>query len=738
MPALTSIGATVALAGIGALARELREPESRKRLAGLSTRDFGFRRRKSEGTRPEPQAGPVGSRTDYITDHPREYAAISAGSLAMALGASAVPVLGPLSLVPVAYAISPYLKDGIERAWHEKRMNVPVLHTGVLIGLAFIPSYMLLAIGTTTSLVSQYILGLAQRRTDGELEKAFDVTGPAVRVRRNGELLEVERRDIETGDILLLGSGCTIPVDGTVVVGSALVDTSKLTGEQVPGEAAAGDPVLSSGIILTGALEIRADSTGSETIAAKLLDVLQNGAAYVDTMKLEAEDFSDRTTPWIAGLAALTYPILGDFAAVGVMNSAPGCQYRATGPVGLLRASAMAARGGVLVKDCRALVEMATVDTVVFDKTGTLTTADMRLGDIEAGLGFTKAEVLSLAAGLEADQPHPIALAIRQAAEGDGLAPARFASAATENGLGVEGLHGNILYRIGSEKFLARRSIEIPEATQRRLSAISSAGNVAVLLAAGDRIAGILVLEPELRPEARATVSALKQAGLRTGMITGDRQESARAISAELGIEMVFADCMPAEKAALIEALQAEGARVCFVGDGINDTAAMRRANVSISFAGATELAADLAQVVISRGGLEKIATFRALSLRMERQQFLAKWSTILPPMAGLVSALTLGTGPWGSMVGQQSSLYLSLAINLCWKANAEADVARDTQQAEAEPAASSAPMRFAHARKIVEAFAATPDAGALQIDGQMIDAPHLNQAQHLRAQAAE
>ena len=701
MSVLGSAAMVAGLAVAGVIAHEIRDPETRKKLAGLRTRDLGFRNLGKAKPQDAAESAPAASVAGEMTDaeqavpqtprppsragfdaSPQEYLYVSGAGFAMAIAGVVVPVLGPLSVVPTAYSAVPYMKHGIERLVAERYPNVDVLEFVLLCSLLALPSYSLAAFNNVTAIVPHVLLKRLQDESETELADVFgDDDALCSRIAGNS-MEEVPREELRIGDIVLVRAGQTVPVDGIVIGGAAALDTHKLTGEQMLAEVGAGDQVLASSFVASGEVRVRAEAAGADTQASKLSQILLNGARYRDQIKLRSEAFADRMTPATLAVGLAAVPALGLNAAAGLINSTPGIYYRISGPTALLRASTLAARAGILVKDGRALEEMGDVDRVVFDKTGTLTTETLVLREVHAESSAERTRILQLAAALERDQPHPIARAIVDAAGELGMDGSPPHTVTTVRGLGVTATIDGSDVMIGSERLMRQMDVPVPETTRAELDRLGRDGNTAVMVAIDGEIAGLIELEPHLRPEARAIIDALHDLGLKTAIISGDRRSSTEALAARLGIDEVYAETLPQHKSEIIENMQADGHKVCFVGDGINDTAALRQANVSVSIAGATDLATETAQVILSQGGLVRLVTFARLARQLAGRQAVSKWATAVPPAASVATILTLGTGVLGSFVANQAALWGGVAVAAFWKMDEvpEFDIATDAK----------------------------------------------------------
>jgi Cu+-exporting ATPase len=415
---------------------------------------------------------------------------------------------------------------------------------------------------------------------------------------------------IRPGDRVRIKPGSAVPVDGEVLAGKAEVEEALLTGEPLPVAKGPGDALIAGALVHGGALEMRASATGQDTWLARLA----REVAQAQGSRAPAQALADRVSavfvPVILGLAALTLAgwwwHAGSLAlawrpAVTLLVIACPCALGLATPVAMAAALGSAARNGLLVRDAAAMEALARITDLAFDKTGTLTQGRPALLEV---IGPDRDLVLRLAAALERDSEHPVARGIRAAAKG--LPEAAVAEFRSYPALGVEGRVEGRDLRLGNAAFLG---LALPEPPTHGL---------AVGLAEGGRLLGTLILADAPRPEARAAVAALAAQGLRLHLFSGDRPDAAAALAAGLGITSVHGDCTPAGKQALIRDLQAQGAVVAFVGDGVNDGPALAQADAGISLPG-LEAAQAAAPLNLLREGLEPLVRARRLALRTRR-----------------------------------------------------------------------------------------------------------------------
>ena len=429
----------------------------------------------------------------------------------------------------------------------------------------------------------------------------------ALRVAADGSETEIPTSQVRPGDRVRVKPGSAAPVDGVVRAGQAEVEEALLTGEPLPVPKGPGDAVIAGALVHGGMLELEATSTGRDTWLAKLAAQV----AQAQGSRAPAQELADRVSakfvPVILALALLTLAAwwwhTGSLAqawrpAVTLLVIACPCALGLATPVAMAAALGTAARNGLLVRDAAAMEALARITDLAFDKTGTLTLGRPGLLEIRGG---DRDEVLRLAAALEQGSEHPVARGLLAAAQG--LALPAVAGFRAHPGLGVEGQVEGRTLRLGNAAFLG-------------LNWDEPAGHaLAVGLAEGSRLLGVLVLADALRPEAKAAVAALQAQGLRLHLFSGDRSQAAQDLGRELGIGQVHGGCTPDGKRVLIQELQAQGAVVAFAGDGVNDGPALAQADAGISLPG-LDAAQAAAPLNLLREGLQPLLHARRLALR--------------------------------------------------------------------------------------------------------------------------
>jgi Cu2+-exporting ATPase len=329
----------------------------------------------------------------------------------------------------------------------------------------------------------------------------------------------------------------------------------------------------------------------------------------------------------------------------------------------MLSSLALCANKGVLVKDGRALELMNEIDTVLFDKTGTLTRERPEVGRIIASEGFAPSRILQFAAAAERKFHHPIALAILHKATEEGLELPETDETAYKVGYGITVQVDGATVRVGSKRFMEMEGIEITSEVSEALDEAHREGYTMVMVGVDDRLGGAIELQASVRPEVREIIQGLRKRGIKhIAIISGDHEAPTKKLAESLGMDRYFAQVLPADKADYVEKLQKEGCKVCFVGDGINDSIALKKANVSISLRGASSIATDTAHIVFLEEGLAKLCELRDIARELDRN-VKRSWSMILAPnIACIVGVFTLGFGIMASVITNNVAALAALA----------------------------------------------------------------------------
>ena len=495
------------------------------------------------------------------------------------------------------------------------------------------PLYFEAAAVIVTLVILGQVLELRARERTGDAIRRLLTLAPAVarRLDPDGEEREVALDRIVPGDRLRVRPGERVPADGAVLDGAASVDESMITGEPIPVERGAGDRVTGGTVIQAGTFTMRADRVGSDTLVARIAALVAEAGRSRAPIQAVADTVAGRFVPAVGVAAVVTFAAWAVFgpapplanalvAAVSVLIIACPCALGLATPISVMAGIGRGARDGVLIRDAESLQRMEKVDTLVLDKTGTLTEGRPALREAITLGRIPEARWLALAAGVERSSGHPLAAAIERGARDRGLRPAPAGEPGSESGFesitgrGVRGRIGGVPVLVGNEALLLESGVAIDDADRARAESLRAEGETVAWVAVEGKPAGLVAVADPVKPDAAWSLRALRAAGLRVVMLTGDGETTARAVAAGLGIGEVHAGMTPEGKHDVIAALQAQGRAVAMAGDGINDAPALARADVGIAMGTGADIAIESAGITLVKGDLRGIAKARALS----------------------------------------------------------------------------------------------------------------------------
>jgi Cu+-exporting ATPase len=470
------------------------------------------------------------------------------------------------------------------------------------------------------------VLELRARSRTGAAIKALLGLAPktARRIDKDGVEEDVPLDQVQPGDLLRVRPGEKVPVDGTVVEGASSVDEAMVTGEPIPVEKGAGDRVIGATINGTGALIMRAERVGAETLLAQIVRMVSEAQRSRAPIQKLADVVAGYFVPAVVGIAAVTFAVWGLFGpeprlahglinAVAVLIIACPCALGLATPMSIMVATGKGATAGVLFKNAEAIEVLRKVDTLVVDKTGTLTDGKPMLVAVVPAEGWSEEGLLRLAASLERGSEHPLAAAIVAGAAERGVELTEAGDFASTTGKGVSGQIDGRQVVLGNRKMLEAVDAD-PGELAERAEAMRAEGQTVMFVAVDGRLAGLLGVADPIKKSTPEAIRALHGEGIRIVMLTGDSRTTAEAVAQKLGIDDVVAEVLPEQKAQAVKRLQGEGHVVAMAGDGINDAPALAQAQVGIAMGTGTDVAMESAGVTLVKGDLGGIVRARLLS----------------------------------------------------------------------------------------------------------------------------
>jgi heavy metal translocating P-type ATPase len=616
----------------------------------------------------EPLEGSARSQIALAEQTVNRYLKVAAAAVAAATIGLAIPPMKLVSGALILWAAIPVFKGAYDEAVHQHRISIRLLDSISFIGLLAGGYFLICSITAVIFHSSMKMMLKTEDRSRAILANMFGQQPRTVVVLLNGVETEIPFEHLAVGATLVVHAGQMIPIDGVISGGTAAVDQHILTGEAQPAEKGVGDRVFAATMMLAGRIEVQVQKAGSETAAAQIRDMLATTSDFRSAIQVRWRHVGDQTVMPTLGLCGVALAFIGPVAALAVLNSNYVAVMKVASPLGMLNFLQRASQAGVLIKDGRALESAARVDTVIFDKTGTLTETQPHLGAVHLLDVMTEDELLTYAAAVEANQSHPTALAILEAAALRRLVPPPLEDARYEMGYGIEARIAGRLVRVGSARYMDMQGIAMPDSFQKRRDAIQAKGASMVYVAIGSALQGALELRPTLRPEAKDVIAQLKKRKLKLHIISGDQAAPTEALATEVGIDHYFAEVLPQDKSRLVEELQQQGRRVCFVGDGINDAIALKKANVAVSLRGASSLATNTAQIILMDETLRQLPKLFETARDYDTNLKTLITTTFVPGVASLAGVFLLGTGITTALVLFNLSMVAGL-VNAIWPA---------------------------------------------------------------------
>ena len=523
----------------------------------------------------------------------------------IAVGSGASFIYGLYSVFGMAYAFG-----------HNRLDLLP----GFADALYFEASAVILALVT----VGKFMEARAKSHTSDAIKALMNLTPKTALVERHGLQGEIPVEEVVTGDVLIVKSGASVPVDGKIIEGSAALDESALTGESLPVDKTIGDKVIGGTINRSGYFKMEATAIGADTALAKIIALVDEATSSKAPIAKLADKVSGYFVPAVIGiavLAAVVWLVLGaswHFAltiAISVLVISCPCALGLATPTAIMVGTGRGAKSGILIKSATALETAHKIDTVILDKTGTITAGKPVVTDI-LPIKITGNELLAFAAGLEKLSEHPLGEAIVAAAEAKQLVLPEAGNYKQIPGQGVTAELAGAECAAGNLKLLEALNVDV-SSLMERYDKLAAQGKTPLYFVRAGELLGCIAVADTVKPTSREAIGKLQAMGLRVLMVTGDNQATAEAIRAQVGVDEAVAQVLPQDKEAVIRKLQQEGHIVAMVGDGINDAPALARADIGIAIGAGTDIAIEAADMVLIKSDLLDVAKAICLSRRV-------------------------------------------------------------------------------------------------------------------------
>lgn len=536
---------------------------------------------------------------------------------------------------PVQFIIGKQFYVGAYKALKNKSANMDVLVALGTSAAYFYSLYLSIkSLGTNEHMVNLYfetssvlitliILGKlfeaqAKGRSSEAIKKLMGMQAKTAIVVREGVEQEIPLEEVVVGDVLYVKPGEKVPVDGEIIEGRSALDESMLTGESVPVDKTIGDSVIGATINKNGFLKMKATKVGKDTALAQIIKVVEEAQGSKAPIQRLADQISGIFVPIVVGIAVITFLVWylwvapGDFAEaleklIAVLVIACPCALGLATPTSIMAGSGRAAEFGILFKGGEHLEMTHRITSVILDKTGTVTNGTPVLTDVIVESEISEDEFLALVGSAEKQSEHPLAEAIVSGIKEKGIALHDVTDFEAIPGFGIKGFVNGREMHIGTRKLMASNAISVDKALTQ-MDALEREGKTAMLVAIDQMYAGIVAVADTVKETSKQAVQRLKDMGLDVIMITGDNQQTARAIASQVGIDHVIAEVLPEGKADEVKKLQAAGKKVAMVGDGINDAPALAIADIGMAIGTGTDVAMEAADITLMRGDLNSIA----------------------------------------------------------------------------------------------------------------------------------
>lgn len=533
----------------------------------------------------------------------------------VAIGAGASVVYGVYAIYRIGYGLGYGQTEVVTRYSHD---------------LYFESAGMILTLIT----VGKYLEAKSKGRTSEAITRLLNLAPKKVHVLRNDAEVEIPAEEVVSGDILVLRPGEAAAVDGVIVEGHSAFDESAITGESIPVEKKEGDTVVSASLNKSGLIHMRATKVGQDTTLSQIIRLVEEASASKAPIAKMADKIAGVFVPVVIGIAVVTFAIwllsgasfeFSMSCGIAVLVISCPCALGLATPVAIMVGTGKGAENGILIKSGEALEMAHLVDTVVLDKTGTITEGKPRVTDVYACEGMEPKQLLALAGALEKGSEHPLAQAILEQCEEDGLTCAPVQNFEAVFGHGIKGTVDGVDCFAGNEAMVQRLGLSLPKIVSGKLQELATQGKTPLIFGRIEQdstkgtILGIIAVADVIKESSPEAIQKLKDYHIHVVMLTGDHEQTAKAIQKQVGVDEVIAQVLPNQKEEKIAQLQRAGHKVAMVGDGINDAPALARADVGIAIGAGTDVALESADVVLMRSDLMDVAGVIHLSHKVIR-----------------------------------------------------------------------------------------------------------------------
>ncbi len=481
----------------------------------------------------------------------------------------------------------------------------------------------------TLILMGRLLEARAKSKTSSAIKKLLGLQPKTARVLRNNVQTDIPIKDVVSGDIIIVRPGEKIPVDASIIEGYSSIDESMITGESIPVEKTTGARVIGGTINKNGSLTIKAEAVGKDSVISRIVKLVEEAQGSKAPIQSLADKVASVFVPVVIGIALLTflawYFVGGiPFTAamlnfIAVMVIACPCALGLATPTAIMVGTGLGANNGIMIKNAESLERLNSVTTIIFDKTGTITIGKPVVTDVITKNGMDEDTLLQTAASLEARSEHPLAAAIVEYASSKNISLKEVSRFNSLTGTGIEAGFDNSEVLIGNSALMKERGINIDGSVTEEIERLSSEGKTAIFVAFNNKLAGIIAAADIIRDETKKVIGALKKKNIKTVMLTGDNRRTAEAVAKEAGIENVFAEVLPSDKAEAVKKLQAGGEIVAMVGDGINDSPALAQADIGIAIGTGTDIAIESADITLINGNINEVLSTLNLSSKTMR-----------------------------------------------------------------------------------------------------------------------